>query len=53
MSNLLISKENAEHYIWGNKCDSWMLVDSENLSIKNFMFSADGLISSKLPKIDI
>lgn len=34
MSNLLISKENAEHYIWGNKCDSWMLVDSENLSIK-------------------
>ena len=34
MSNLLISKENAEHYIWGNKCDCWMLVDSENLSIK-------------------
>jgi len=29
-----ISKQNSEHYIWGENCDSWVLLNSENLSIK-------------------
>lgn len=28
-----ISKENAEHYIWGDKCDGWYLVNKHDLSI--------------------
>ncbi|HCO67360.1 MAG TPA: cupin domain-containing protein, partial [Dysgonomonas sp.] len=28
------SKEHAKHYIWGSKCDSWVFVDKENLSVK-------------------
>lgn len=28
-----ISKNNAEHYIWGNKCDGWHLVKNNELSI--------------------
>ena len=28
-----ISKENAEHYNWGESCDGWRLVNSEELSI--------------------
>lgn len=31
---MIKSKNNAEHYIWGNGCDSWVLKDSENLSVK-------------------
>lgn len=27
-------KNNSEHYIWGNNCDSWILKDSQNLSVK-------------------
>ncbi|MBS4213794.1 cupin domain-containing protein [Neobacillus rhizophilus] len=27
------SKSNAEHYIWGQKCDGWHLVKDANLSI--------------------
>ena len=34
---MITSKENAEHYIWGNNCDSWVLLNSENLSIKQEM----------------
>ncbi|MGG3455519.1 hypothetical protein D3C76_173320 [compost metagenome] len=29
----MISKENAEHYIWGGNCDGWRLVDREDCSI--------------------
>lgn len=29
----MISKNNAEHYIWGNNCDGWRLVDAEDRSI--------------------
>lgn len=29
----MISKHNAEHYIWGNNCDGWRLVDEEDRSI--------------------
>jgi len=31
---MIKSKNNAEDYIWGNGCDSWVLKDSENLSVK-------------------
>ena len=31
---MIHSKNNSEHYIWGNGCDSWILKDSQNLSIK-------------------
>lgn len=29
----VISKENAEHYIWGGKCDGWHLVKTNSLSV--------------------
>jgi mannose-6-phosphate isomerase-like protein (cupin superfamily) len=28
-----VSKQNAEHYVWGGKCDGWHLVKNQNLSI--------------------
>lgn len=28
-----ISKHNAEHYIWGNSCDGWHLLKSNELSV--------------------
>jgi mannose-6-phosphate isomerase-like protein (cupin superfamily) len=28
-----ISKQNAEHYLWGSNCDGWHLVRSQDLSI--------------------
>ena len=28
-----ISKDNAEHYIWGSMCDGWHLVKTDELSI--------------------
>ncbi|WP_063568098.1 cupin domain-containing protein [Paenibacillus sp. O199] len=28
-----ISKQNAAHYIWGEQCDGWHLVQDETLSI--------------------
>ncbi len=29
----MISKNNAEHYIWGNNCDGWRLINDEDRSI--------------------
>lgn len=29
----MISKENAEHYLWGNSCHGWHLVKQQNLSV--------------------
>lgn len=29
----MISKENAEHYSWGDGCDGWHLVKSSGLSV--------------------
>lgn len=29
----MISKDNAEHYIWGEQCDGWRLVNGEDQSI--------------------
>lgn len=31
---MIQSKNNSKHYIWGNGCDSWVLNDSGNLSVK-------------------
>ncbi|MEH7418835.1 cupin domain-containing protein [Neobacillus drentensis] len=28
-----ISKQNAEHYIWGENCDGWHLVKNKELSV--------------------
>ncbi|MNI87914.1 Cupin domain protein [compost metagenome] len=28
-----ISKNNAEHYLWGNQCDGWHLVKDQQLSV--------------------
>lgn len=30
----LIDPSNAVHYMWGKNCDSWVLLDSETLSVK-------------------
>ena len=30
---MIVSKDNAEHYTWGQNCDGWHLVKQENLSI--------------------
>ena len=33
-----VSRENAEHYRWGNDCDAWYLVNDDQLSvIEEFM----------------
>jgi len=32
--NTIIDKQNAEHYTWGNNCDSWVLANTEGLSVK-------------------
>jgi|SRR5699024_2581658 len=34
MQNKIISKETAEHDVWGTSCDSWVLVDTEGLLVK-------------------
>ncbi len=28
-----VSKQNAEHYIWGDNCDGWHLIKSAELSV--------------------
>lgn len=29
----MISRENAEHYIWGDNCDGWRLINEEDRSV--------------------
>ncbi|WP_263410474.1 cupin domain-containing protein [Terriglobus tenax] len=29
----VISRQNAEHYVWGKECDGWYLVQQEGLNI--------------------
>ena len=29
----IVNKQNAEHYIWGEKCDGWHLVKKDSLSV--------------------
>lgn len=31
---MIIDKSNTKHYIWGDNCDSWVLNDTTNLSVK-------------------
>lgn len=31
---MIISKQNSTHYQWGNHCDAWTLLQSENVIIK-------------------
>jgi mannose-6-phosphate isomerase-like protein (cupin superfamily) len=30
----VIGKETAEYYLWGDNCDSWVLANTEGLSVK-------------------
>lgn len=32
---MIKSKENTEHYFWGEQCDFWVFHNSENLVVKN------------------
>jgi mannose-6-phosphate isomerase-like protein (cupin superfamily) len=32
--NKIIDKQTAEHYLWGDNCDSWVLADTFGLSVK-------------------
>jgi len=34
MNKKIIDKETAQHYVWGSNCDSWILVDTPGLSVK-------------------
>ena len=31
---MIHSKDNSEHYTWGNHCDSWILKNTPSLSVK-------------------
>lgn len=33
MEQTTVSKDNAEHYVWGEQCNGWHLVKSEKLSV--------------------
>lgn len=33
MNEAVKSKSNSEHYIWGNNCDGWHLLKSDELSV--------------------
>jgi mannose-6-phosphate isomerase-like protein (cupin superfamily) len=34
MTEKIIDKQTAEHYLWGDNCDSWVLADTPGLSVK-------------------
>ena len=40
MSNI-ISKETAPHYLWGDNCNSWVLANSRELSVKQEAMPAE------------
>jgi mannose-6-phosphate isomerase-like protein (cupin superfamily) len=40
MSNSVVDKASARHYLWGNNCASWILADTEGLSVKYESMSA-------------
>lgn len=42
MTDRAISRDNAEHYTWGGKCDGWHLVKSPELSIIHERVPAGG-----------
>jgi mannose-6-phosphate isomerase-like protein (cupin superfamily) len=34
MTENIIDRQTAEHYLWGDNCDSWILADTIGLSVK-------------------
>jgi quercetin dioxygenase-like cupin family protein len=32
--SIVIDKQSAKHYFWGENCESWVLADTEGLSVK-------------------
>lgn len=32
--NHIVDKETARHYLWGDQCDAWVLVENPSLSVK-------------------
>jgi mannose-6-phosphate isomerase-like protein (cupin superfamily) len=34
MEHAIKDKQTAEHYLWGDNCDSWVLADTVGLSVK-------------------
>lgn len=34
LMNTIIDKQNAGHYQWGDNCESWVLADTDGLSVK-------------------
>lgn len=34
MTNKIIDQDSATHYTWGNHCDTWVLVNTPGLSVK-------------------
>jgi mannose-6-phosphate isomerase-like protein (cupin superfamily) len=34
MTAKIIDKNNADHYLWGGYCDSWVLANTDGLSVK-------------------
>jgi mannose-6-phosphate isomerase-like protein (cupin superfamily) len=36
-----ISKDNAEHYLWGDNCDGWHLVKNQDLSVIHELMPAN------------
>lgn len=34
MTEKIIDKQTTEHYLWGDNCDSWVLVNTVGLSVK-------------------
>ncbi len=34
MTEKIINKQTAEHYLWGDNCDSWVLANTVGLSVK-------------------
>ena len=33
MTHTIVNRQNAQHYLWGEACDGWRLLDSEALAI--------------------
>lgn len=46
MKEKIIDKQTAEHYLWGDNCNSWVLADTPGLSIKQE--NMPGLTKEKL-----
>lgn len=34
MKQRIIDRQSAQHYLWGDDCDSWVFVETDGLSVK-------------------